>query len=521
MNLPAPVNDYLMQLLAQQRAPFAAQVSHRWQVIDVFGNPEAHGLPALQIGTDLRDTLPFLHGQSPTEPFVLPMIAINDDHVFNIHCVPSGDLTYLLLLPVDEERDMRRSLQQKANEVRLLNYRQQRLVEQLSTTKEELERREQALMRANEIKARFIAGMSHEFRTPLTAILGYAELLEDNTTMLLKEADDMNAHVGSIGRAARHLLSMVDNILDQARLDEGDVVLSPIRLAVRDLIDDLAAIVAPLAAARFLGFGAFVDPAVPDAVLIDAVRLRQILLNLLGNAVKFTEQGRVQLDVGWQGGQLVFAVHDTGPGIAKDEQDSIFDEFKRGAGSDDVRGVGLGLNIARRLCELLGGRIDLESTVGEGSVFTVTMPVATAPAQSESGEPDSAQSAAPASGSAGARILVAEDDPDIIDLVQIILDRADYDVHIAMNGLDAVEQALAMKPDLVLMDVNMPKMTGMEAASEMRRHGIRCPIIALSASLGIDDRDGALEAGYDTYLVKPIARGDLLRAIAVHLEHAE
>jgi len=242
-----------------------------------------------------------------------------------------------------------------------------------------------------------------------------------------------------------------------------------------------------------------------------------VLLNLLGNAVKFTEAGSVRMEAGWQDGELAFRVTDTGPGIAADEQSHIFEEFQRGRNTDEVRGVGLGLNIASRLSELLGGRIELSSELGKGSEFTVFLPGSVA---ADAPVPTTRAPKVARVPVGGSRILVAEDDPDIIDLVQIILGRANYDVSIAMNGRDAVERAVALKPDLVLMDVNMPTMTGMEAAAEMRRQGIGCPIIALSASLGADDRDGALEAGYDTYLVKPIARADLLAAIEDHLEKA-
>ncbi|MFK8015522.1 MAG: response regulator [Gammaproteobacteria bacterium] len=512
MMLPEAVANYLMSLVADTMRPFTLCAGHDWQVKQWWGEPLDVGLDGLTVGADIRDVAPFLVGQDSHQHVVLPMVSTNGSNVFHVHSLPGKSELYVLFLPAEQEHSALVGVQQTANEVKLMNHRQRQLVDELSAAKAKLEDRERELTLANEVKARFIAGMSHEFRTPLTAILGYSELIDDHTSV----DTDVAAHSQSVGRAARHLLSMVDNILDQARLDDGEVLLSPTSVTVRDLVDDLAAIMAPLAAARVLGFGAYVANDVPDAILTDVVRLRQVLLNLLGNAVKFTEEGEVRLEVTWQNDELQMAVIDSGPGIAKDEQRAIFDEFKRGRGSESVRGVGLGLNIARRLMDVLGGTIEVASELGEGSRFLVTLPtepVALVPVRpTPSGDP-----IGPASG-AGARILVVEDDPDIIDLVQIILGRAEYDVAIAMNGRDAVEQVLESQPDLVLMDVNMPEMTGMEAARIMRERGVHCPIIALSASLGVDDRDGAIKAGYDTYLVKPIAANDLLAAIDLHLQ---
>lgn len=515
MSLPAPVNDYLISLVAQRAQPLTLCIDHQWRLRQMWGDTDTPGFEPVAAGDDVRNAVPCLFGQRASDKFVLPMVELRDAHVFHVHNLPAGDVSFVLLLPADAERDSRRTLQQKANEVRLLNHRQQRLVEQLSAAKQKLEVRKRELTRANDIKARFIAGMSHEFRTPLTAVLGYAELIDE------RAGDDAEiaAHSKAVGRAARHLLSMVDNILDQARLEEGDVLVNNTVFDLRELIDDLASIVAPLAAARFLGFAAYVANEVPARLNTDAVRLRQVLLNLLGNAVKFTDAGSVRMEADWHDDELVFRVVDTGPGIPQEDQERIFEEFQRGRDSDQVRGVGLGLNIASRLATLLGGRIEVRSDVGAGSEFALYLPASMA-VDKPPEAPVAAVQVRTTNEFDGSHILVVEDDPDIIDLVQIILGRANYEVSIAMNGREAVERSLEVNPDLVLMDVNMPMMTGMEAASEMRRRGLSCPIIALSASLGADDRDGALEAGYDAYLVKPIARADLLAAIEHHLVKA-
>lgn len=515
MAFPKLVQQYLDALLAEKIRPFTIRIDHNGALQTWWGDGKIAGLSQLEQGMDMRERVPCLEQLDTRSHTVLPFVVTGTDNVFHVHTVPNEDAAYVVFVPATEEWRQRREVQQTTNEVRLMNDRQRKLLNELSAAKRQLEDRERQLTRANEVKARFIAGMSHEFRTPLTAILGYAELILDHTDVDI----EIVPHTEAIGRAARHLLSMVDNILDQARLEDGSVVVSTNAVNVRELVDDLAAIAAPLAAAKVLGFGAFVATDVPAFVLADVVRVRQILLNLLGNALKFTDSGEVRLEVDWHGGELVAAVTDSGPGIAPDERESIFEEFQRGSANEHVRGAGLGLNITKRLLELLDGSIELDSTVGKGSTFRVRLP---APRARRKKDPDAARPARMVRRHPrkDCRILVAEDDPDIIALVQIILGRANYKVSIAHNGVDAVERAKADLPDLVLMDISMPSLDGLGAVRQMRDAGLKCPIIALSASLGSADRDVAFEAGFDTYLVKPIAAADLLASIERHLEHA-
>ena len=245
--------------------------------------------------------------------------------------------------------------------MRLLNERQTRLVGELEQAKVELEEKRQIADRASMVKSRFIASMSHEFRTPLTSVIGYTELLQSDAD----ELSDVAAHSSAIKRSAHHLLSMVDNILDQSRIEEGNVAIHIADLDIRRVTDDIAAMMAPLAAEKLLAFAAFVDTNVPKKIRVDEVRLRQILVNLVGNAIKFTDQGEVKLELSWADNVLTFSVADTGPGIPEDQRTRIFEAFHRIEGHDTgKRGTGLGLNITARLVELLDGRIDVFSEPG-------------------------------------------------------------------------------------------------------------------------------------------------------------
>ncbi len=505
MARPERARAYLEALYAASLEPPMLAVARDGRVLAGWGDLTGAGVDRFDGGADVAAVAPWLHGVDLTAAAVLPDVEIGHGRVVDLHVVPDGERTLVMLVPADDAHAARRAAQQTANEVRLLNRRQRRLLA-------DLEAANHAAERANAVQSRFIAGMSHEFRTPLASVLGYTDLILDHP----QDEQETTAYAAAIGRAARHLLSMVDNVLDQARLEEGGLVLHMAPVDVRRVTDDLAAIVAPLAADKLLGFGAYVATAVPDFVTTDVVRLRQILLNIVGNAIKFTTHGEVGLEIDWRDGVLTATVTDTGPGIAEEERERIFEAFRRGAQSSGTRGAGLGLNITRRLLELLGGDISLESELGRGSRFTLHIPAPRA----DYAEP--VRASAEASDVAGdpsfTRVLLAEDDVDIVDLMQIILGRAGHELTLAADGNEAVERAMTERPDIILMDVNMPGLDGLSAARILRDRGFAAPIVALTASLSVRDRGKALDAGCDGYLVKPIAATELLAAIERYTE---
>ncbi|MEM9056044.1 MAG: ATP-binding protein, partial [Pseudomonadota bacterium] len=469
-DFPPAAGALLQSLLTASFAPLCLRIGRDYRLQQCWGDPAMYGLEALSVGGDVRDAAPFLHNLDWDRPQTLPMVHTAEQRAAHVHMLPGPGHCLVVYVQASAELRQRQQLQQAANEVRLRNHDQRRLLARLIEARTELENRRRDAERSARVKSRFIARMSHEFRTPLTSVIGYANLLSDE----LPADEDSARHAGAIGRASRHLLSLVDNILEQARLEEGGMVAHPRAFELRRQISDLAAILAPLAAEKGLSFAAFVAPSVPEEVVMDDMRLRQVLLNLLGNAVKFTDTGFVQLDLDWRDGQLRAVVADSGPGIGKADAARIFRAFERAGEDTRKSGAGLGLSISQRLVDLMGGSIRLEPGADRGCRFVLTLPAPRAAPEVPAVDGGTATGGGAADGlldRPSPRVLVAEDNEDIIVLVKMMLTRAGYDILLAANGEEAVQMALDKKPDVVLMDVNMPVLDGLKATHMLRRRG--------------------------------------------------
>jgi len=516
MVFPQRLRDYLESDYAARRQPFCFLVDADCRLLDWWGNAKNYAFDELLAGEAMIDRAPYLVGHLDTEAEVLPFVTTAGGTV-EVHILPADGSFYVVVMDASEEHRYHQQRQQTANEFRLLHAAQQKLIARqraligdLVEAKTELEHRRREAERASESKGQFIAMMSHEFRTPLSSIVNYADLaLEPDTN-----AEDIRNSTESIARAARHMNRLVETVLDDARLEAGQVKLHEAPFELRALLDDIATIMAPLAAEKSLSFGIYVDADVPDLVTADDACLRQVLINLLGNAVKFTETGGVRLEVAWCDNELRAVVVDSGPGIAKEDQERIFDAFERASDTrrNAVPGTGLGLTITLSLARLMRGDIDLASEHGSGCRFTLTIPAPVsgqaAPEQSTLPEPARKFRAA-----RPATILVCDDDEDLLALAEYYLLRAGYGMLIARDGREAMDKALAYHPDLVLMDINTPSLPGSEAASILRDEGFDAPIIALTAS---DVRKLDSEVFTDT-LRKPIQMPRLLARIQDHL----
>jgi signal transduction histidine kinase/ActR/RegA family two-component response regulator len=376
---------------------------------------------------------------------------------------------------------------------------------------------------ASRSKTEFLANMSHEIRTPMTAVLGYTELL------LAGEArgEERAEWSAAVRRNGADLLQLIDGILDISRVESGDLEIHRQPCRLRRVVDDAAAPISEAAREKGLEFNFEVDPTCPEVIETDPPRLRQVLANLLQNALKFTEHGSVSLWVGRDSANTVcFAVRDTGIGIAAKDQEKIFAPFGQADTSHTRRygGVGLGLSISRRLATMLFGSLVVSSDLGRGSEFRLTLP---AP---NSALPDERESVARSSGVAperdaeprafpGARVLLAEDGLDNQRLVRALLRPTQVELTVVENGAQAVDQALAALDgehpfDLVLMDMQMPVMDGYEATRRLRAEGYAGPIVALTAHAMSTDRGRCLEAGCDEYVSKPVDRARLLGVVA-------
>jgi signal transduction histidine kinase len=459
----------------------------------------------------------------------------------------SSDRLLILKKPFDpvEVRQLAVALTEKWNLVQRDRARLQELQQAEAEAREyaaALEKSNRALadamnqaQAASKAKSEFLANMSHEIRTPMTGILGYGELICDPSIPL----EDRLRYGDIIRRSGDHLLTVLNDILDISRIESGRMQMNSREIELVSVVRDVHGLMKPRAEEKALAFAVEWVKPVPRVFQVDAQRLRQVLLNLVGNAVKFTESGSVKLRIGTEpagkgDSYLRFDVVDTGVGLRKEDVPTLFEAFTQGDSSltREAGGTGLGLAISKRLALMLGGCITVESTLGKGSTFSLKLNVGSLESY-ELVHPDSVDApkiderAEKAAERLQARLILIEDGAVNQLLISTVLRHAGAEVDLADDGLAGYRmvhaaQAAGRPYELILLDMQMPVMDGYETAAKLRAEGLRTPIVALTAHAMKGDRERCIEAGCTEYATKPIDRNaliDLCRRL-VELERA-
>jgi two-component system, sensor histidine kinase len=477
---PPEVYRYLVSYLLEARPSCGIVFEPGVKLIGRFGPLTSFGLSP--DGSELFD---MTIGVEPGTQSIIPLVQFGSGRVADLHCLMDRTPAYAVLIASEAGVSEIGVQQQAANELRMTTDRQSQTISALTQAQQLLRDSERELKRAHDLKGMFISKMSHEFGTPITAVLGRMRLLE---SAVIDQPSALE-HLNVIKRGVLHLHQLVQSVLDEARMEQGTLRLEPTKVRLSELRTDLLDLFASQALEKSLKFE--VSIASDELLWIDPLRVKQILINLISNGLKYTHEGKVALYMSWRDDKLTANITDTGPGMTRDQATSLFRPFKRLNEKGPVSGTGLGLVISRELAQHMGGNIEVRSSLGEGSSFILTLPCETC--QESSPKRNAVQ-----------KVLIVDDDEDIRELLCALLDQDGMKISSAENGAVAEMQFRQHGPDVILLDMQLGTENGAHVAKRLRTLGCKAKIIALSASNSGDTSNMAINAGCDAFLGKPV-----------------
>ena len=505
--LPTPLANEIFSNLFHSYSLYCCELDKNFRVINMWGDNAFYDFGHWSLGQDVSK-VDFLLGMVFDEPWVMRDVQVAEDNHADIYFTTNVlGKRYLAFVSTQYTIERRRENQLRGNQLTLLHERNKKLITQLEESKN-------VLITNNAGLTNFIASMSHEFRTPLTSITGYAQLISDQSGL----PSETLKHLSYIESASQHLLSLVENVLDQAQLDTNNFQLQRANVSLDELVTEVTAVLASLASAKGLAFSASMSENCVQFAMLDGLRVRQILINLLGNAIKFTDEGEIKLLIDSSDTEIIFIVSDTGPGIDPSLHDSIFNAYQRSESQCNKPGVGLGLNITKRLVDKMEGTINLLSNQGYGTQFTIRLPFIEADEDFVEEQTQPIPLVKMSSSKKVYSLLLAEDNADISNLLKIFLTRAGYKVDIAKNGQIALHKTKMHDYDAVITDLQMPILDGRGLVKFLRKDGFDKPIIALTASEKKSEQEKMLQEGFDMVLTKPIQVQDLLSKLSLALQ---
>ena len=505
---PFSVYRLLRQHLLDAAKPAYLVTSEDLKLVSANGDLEFYQLQNIVTGESCESRLDFLIGYDVSEPLELRFYQVSDEVIAHVVLLPHKDHLIILFMDATEAYQQEIKVQQKTNDLLILSERQDAIVKELVKARDSIADKHEELVEANQSKAKFIANISEELKSPLTSILGHASLLKN----VLEDSPNNLKMIEAIERGGRHLLTLVENSLDQMHieLDYMKLKIGPVDIA--DLLQDIESVFLPIAKRKKLTFSVNIESLPPGKIKIDEIRLRQILVNLLNNSVKYTDMGSIKLTSRWEEGLLKLDVYDTGCGIPESFQKDMFTAYKQGGNKKGKgHGKGLGLSIAKQLLDLMDAEIRCESVQGAETNFKLRIPAEVVSQNQysntilddlEFGE--------------NAHILILDSNDDLCQLYDLALSKAGFVVSTCNTAEEGLKLAAEKKPSLILVSLNSLD-DCLNTIRQLRSAGNGQPILGqLSLESSASSRS-VFEAGGNGFLTKPINIIDLIETVKAYV----